>query len=82
MIFQRAGGYATAGAARDGALSLAALRRSPPGGPLQRLNSYLLAQHIADAQLIIYPDSGHGFLYPSRFVARVARFRGIDAAFA
>ena len=46
------------------------------------INSYIPARHIPDAQLITYPDSGHGFLYPSRFVARVARFRGIDAAFA
>jgi len=26
-------------------------------------NSYVLAQNIADARLILYPDSGHGFLF-------------------
>ncbi len=48
------------------------------------INSYVLARHIPDAQLITYPDSGHGFLfrYPSLFVAHVARFPGTDAAFA
>jgi hypothetical protein len=25
-------------------------------------NSYLLADHIPHAELIIYPDAGHGFL--------------------
>ena len=30
------------------------------------VNSYLLAGHIPNAELIIYPDAGHGFLsqYP------------------
>ena len=48
------------------------------------INSYLLARQIPDAQLITYPDSGHGFLvrYPSLFVAHVARFPGTGAAFA
>ena len=48
------------------------------------INSYVLARHIPDAQLITYPGSGHGFLfrYPSLFVAHVARFPGTDAAFA
>ena len=47
------------------------------------LNSYGLARHIPDAQLITYPDSGHGFLfqYPSLFVAHVARFLDTAAAF-
>jgi pimeloyl-ACP methyl ester carboxylesterase len=47
------------------------------------INSYILAQHIPDAQLITYPDSGHGFLlqYPSLFVVHVARFPGTAAAF-
>jgi len=48
------------------------------------INSYIPARHIPDAQLITYPDSGHGFLvrYPSLFAAHVARFPGTDAAFA
>jgi hypothetical protein len=48
------------------------------------LNSYTLAQHIPDAQLITHPGSGHGvlFQYPSLFVAHVARFPGTDAALA
>lgn len=46
------------------------------------VNSYLLAQHIPNAELIIYPDSGHGslFQYPRLFVAHVARF--LDSAIA
>jgi pimeloyl-ACP methyl ester carboxylesterase len=27
------------------------------------LNAYVLAQHLPNAQLILYPDSGHGFLF-------------------
>ena len=44
------------------------------------INSYYLAQHIPAAQLIVYPDSGHGslFQYPELFVADVGRF--LDAA--
>jgi pimeloyl-ACP methyl ester carboxylesterase len=47
------------------------------------INSYLLAQHLPAAQLIIYPDSGHGslFQYPGLFVAHVARFLDTEAAF-
>jgi pimeloyl-ACP methyl ester carboxylesterase len=34
------------------------------------INSYLLFQHIKNSKLILYPDSGHGFLfqYPEEFV--------------
>ena len=48
------------------------------------INSYLLAQHIPNAQLIIYPDSGHGalFQYPRLFVDHVARFLDSEAPFA
>jgi pimeloyl-ACP methyl ester carboxylesterase len=50
---------------------------------LPTINSYILAQHIPAAQLIIYPDSGHGslFQYPALFVAHAARFLDADVAF-
>jgi pimeloyl-ACP methyl ester carboxylesterase len=40
------------------------------------INSWILQQHIPDAQLIIYPDANHGSLYqyPERFVAHVDQF--------
>jgi pimeloyl-ACP methyl ester carboxylesterase len=40
------------------------------------INSWILQQHIPDAQLIIYPDANHGSLYqyPKRFVTHVAQF--------
>jgi pimeloyl-ACP methyl ester carboxylesterase len=40
------------------------------------LNSYTLSQHIPRAQLIIYPDSGHGvaFQFPELFVAHGRMF--------
>ena len=43
----------------------------------------MLAQHLPAAQLIIYPDSGHGslFQYPGLFVAHVARFLDTPTAF-
>jgi pimeloyl-ACP methyl ester carboxylesterase len=39
-------------------------------------NSYLLARHLPNAQLRIYPDSGHGFLdqYPELFADDVKAF--------
>jgi pimeloyl-ACP methyl ester carboxylesterase len=39
-------------------------------------NSYLLAHHLPNAQLRIYPDSGHGFLdqYPTLFADHVNAF--------
>lgn len=42
------------------------------------VNSYLLAGHSPDAELIVYPDAGHGFLfqYPHEFAAEVNRFLG------
>ncbi|MBX7551606.1 alpha/beta hydrolase [Streptomyces sp. tea 10] len=46
-------------------------------------NSYILQQHIPNAQLIIYPDSGHGalFQYPELFVNHVSRFLDSERAF-
>lgn len=40
------------------------------------INSYTLSQHIPNAQLIIYPDSGHGahFQYPELFVKHATLF--------
>jgi pimeloyl-ACP methyl ester carboxylesterase len=40
------------------------------------VNSYLMAQRIPDAELVIYPDSGHGslFQYPHRVVTHVNEF--------
>ncbi|WP_044192136.1 alpha/beta fold hydrolase [Hyalangium minutum] len=41
-------------------------------------NTSLLAKHIPNAQLRIYPDAGHAFLfqYPEEFAAEVNRFLG------
>ena len=40
------------------------------------INSYWLSQHIPNAQLIIYPDAGHGsmFQYPELFLAHARIF--------
>lgn len=46
------------------------------------INSWILQQHIPNAQLIIYPDANHGSLYqyPERFVAHVDQFLSEAAA--
>jgi pimeloyl-ACP methyl ester carboxylesterase len=51
---------------------------------LPTINSYILAQNIPQAELIIYPDAGHGslFQYPSLFVDHVSRFLDAEPAFA
>lgn len=43
---------------------------------IKTINSYILAQHLPNAKLIIYPDSGHGSLYQYHddFVGEVSRF--------
>jgi pimeloyl-ACP methyl ester carboxylesterase len=40
------------------------------------INSYLLQQHLPNAQLILYPDAGHGahFQYPELFVRHTRMF--------
>ncbi|MEU7966715.1 alpha/beta hydrolase [Streptomyces sp. NPDC049097] len=47
------------------------------------INSWILAQHIPQSQLIIYPDSGHGslFQYPELFCAHVTRFLDSEVPF-
>lgn len=40
------------------------------------INSYYMAQNIPNAQLLIYPDAGHGaqFQYPERFLKHAIQF--------
>jgi pimeloyl-ACP methyl ester carboxylesterase len=40
------------------------------------VNSFILQQHLPNAQLIIYPDSAHGslFQYPELLVRHVSVF--------
>jgi pimeloyl-ACP methyl ester carboxylesterase len=40
------------------------------------INSYILQQHLPDARLILYPDSGHGahFQFHEAFAKEAARF--------
>src|SRR5262245_31402879 len=65
------------------------ITRPAPGGNghphvmVPTINSYILAEHLPNAQLIVYPDSGHGalFQYPDLFVSHVARFLDTEHAF-
>ena len=47
------------------------------------VNSFILQQHLPNAQLILYPDSNHGsqYQYPALFVADVTRFLAAETPF-
>jgi pimeloyl-ACP methyl ester carboxylesterase len=44
------------------------------------VNSFILQQHLPNAELILYPDANHGsqFQYPERFVRHVSMFLSAD----
>jgi pimeloyl-ACP methyl ester carboxylesterase len=46
------------------------------------VNSFILQQHLPDAQLILYPDANHGSQYqcPVRFVQHVSLFLSEEEA--
>jgi pimeloyl-ACP methyl ester carboxylesterase len=45
-------------------------------------NSSILQRHLPNAQLILYPDAGHGsqYQYPDRFVQHVSLFLSEEQA--
>ena len=50
---------------------------------LPTVNSYTLAKHIPNSQLIVYPDAGHGsqFQYPRLFLAHATQFLDAENPF-
>jgi pimeloyl-ACP methyl ester carboxylesterase len=63
--------------ARLGAITQPTLVANGDDDPMMiTQNSHLLAHHLPDAQLRIYPDAGHGFLdqYPTEFADHVNAF--------
>ncbi len=46
------------------------------------VNSFILQQHLPNAQLILYPDANHGsqYQYPKRFVQHVSLFLSEEEA--
>ncbi|MEW2505812.1 alpha/beta fold hydrolase [Amycolatopsis sp. CA-161197] len=50
---------------------------------LPTVNSHILAKHIPNSQLIIYPDSGHAsqFQYPKVFLANLRQFLDAEVVF-
>jgi pimeloyl-ACP methyl ester carboxylesterase len=46
------------------------------------VNSFILQQHLPNAQLILYPDANHGsqYQYPKRFVQQVSLFLSEEEA--
>jgi pimeloyl-ACP methyl ester carboxylesterase len=46
------------------------------------VNSFILQQHLPNAQLILYPDANHGSQYqhPKRFVQQVSLFLSEEEA--